>query len=98
MDKHDYLRRYIEATRDVRGGFDGSRPRGEHPIGRTAYVDLFAGSGRARVRETRQFIDGSPLVALKTARNPFTVVILCELNETNAEALRRRTAVRRPTV
>ena len=32
--------------------------------GRLYYVDLFAGPGRCRMRETRKEIDGSPLVAL----------------------------------
>src|SRR5438046_6160343 len=29
------------------------------------YVDLFAGPGKCRVRETKEEIDGSPLIALK---------------------------------
>jgi three-Cys-motif partner protein len=33
--------------------------------GKLYYVDLFAGPGRCRVRETNEEIDGSPLVALK---------------------------------
>jgi hypothetical protein len=39
-EKHHYLRNYIQATRAVRGRF--SR-------GGTAFVDVFAGPGRAKV-------------------------------------------------
>jgi three-Cys-motif partner protein len=33
--------------------------------GKLYYVDLFAGPGRCRIRETHEEIDGSPLIALK---------------------------------
>lgn len=33
--------------------------------GKIYYVDLFAGPGKCRIRETREEIDGSPLIALK---------------------------------
>ena len=62
---------------------------------RLRYIELYAGPGSARVRETGQFIDGSPLVALKAAanKNPFTKVVLCDLAEANASALQKRTAL-----
>jgi len=59
--------------------------------GGAAFVDLFAGPGRARVVETGGFIDGSPLLALKHANSPFTRVILCEKEPENRSALERRT-------
>lgn len=94
-DKYDLLRRYVEATAQARAGFDGTRLRqdGYPRPGGTSYIELYAGPGRARIRETGQFVDGSPLVALKAAanKNPFTKVVLCDLAEANANALRKRT-------
>ena len=93
-EKHDILQRFVEATAQARAGFDGTRRREDTPIGGTGYIDLYAGPGRARVRETGKFIDGSPLVALKAAavKNPFTKVVLCDLAKANASALHTRTA------
>lgn len=86
LEKHDYLRRYIEATA-------GPRSRYLPPNGRggAAYIDLFAGPGRARVQETGEDIDGSPLLALKHERAPFTKLIFCDWEPENADALAVRT-------
>lgn len=93
-EKHDLLRKFVEATAQARANYDGTRPRGDHGPGGTSYIELYAGPGRARVRETGRFIDGSPLVALKAAdaKNPFTRAVLCDLAPVNAAALRKRTA------
>lgn len=87
VDKHDPLGRYIQATRGPRK--DYLPPRGR---GGAAYIDLFAGPGRARVWSTGAVVDGSPLIALKHVEAPFTKLILCEKDPENAAALRRRTA------
>jgi three-Cys-motif partner protein len=58
--------------------------------GGAAFIDLFAGPGRARIRETGEEIDGSPLVALRHHEVPFSRVVLCELDPDNAQALRKR--------
>ena len=92
-DKHFYLQKYVEATRAVRARY--LEPEGARPAGGAAFVDLFAGPGRARVRETGEIIDGSPLVALGHDEAPFTHVILCELLEVNAQTLTQRTAQHR---
>ncbi len=87
-DKHDYLGRYIEATHGPRSKYlvaDGGRPAGG-----AAFVDLFAGPGRARVRTTGEIIDGSPLVAARHADAPFTKLILADLAPENVEALGQR--------
>lgn len=55
------------------------------------YVDLFAGAGRAQIRNTQQIIDASPLLVLGIP-NGFTKYIFCELNAENADALRKRAA------
>lgn len=85
--KHDYLNRYIEATRQVRRRYLA-------PVGRggAAFIDLFAGPGRARVNTNGTIIDGSPLIALKHAGAPFTRVIVCDKDAENAAALRQRTS------
>lgn len=80
-DKHGYLRSYIDATREARRKF---KHRG--------FIDLFAGPGRVRVRETGEVCDGSPLIALAHEAAPFTRVILCDIAEANVAALRHRTA------
>src|SRR5687768_5579403 len=65
-DKHYYLERYIDATRAVRAKY--LRPAGSRPAGGAAFVDLFAGPGRCRLRESGQIINGSPLIALANAK------------------------------
>jgi three-Cys-motif partner protein len=53
------------------------------------YVDLFAGSGRSRIRGTTRIVPASPLLVL---RNPasFSRYIFCEMNREKADALRSR--------
>ena len=82
--KHDILRRYLSASGGPRRGYLPPAPGG------AAFVDLFAGPGRARVRTTGELDDGSPLIALKQPLG-FTRLVLCELDPENADALRRRT-------
>jgi three-Cys-motif partner protein len=82
--KHEILRKFIEATIPVRNKY-----LPEHGgTGGAAFVDLFAGPGRARVRETSALVDGSPLIAKK---HNFTKVILCDLDPGNVDVLRTRT-------
>jgi three-Cys-motif partner protein len=86
-DKHYYLQQYIEATREVRSRF--LPPKGS---GGAAFIDLFAGPGIVRVRDSGEIREGSPMVALRHAAAPFTRVILCDLDSDNANALRARTS------
>jgi three-Cys-motif partner protein len=86
-DKHYYLERYINATRQVRAKF--LPPKG---IGGAAFIDLFGGPGRCCVRGARpEIIYGSPLIALRHEEAPFTRVVVCDLDRENVEALRERT-------
>jgi three-Cys-motif partner protein len=89
-DKHEPLHHYIEATWAARAKFLAPRP-GVVPGG-AAFIDLYAGPGRARVRTTGAFVDGSPLLALNHQKAPFTRVILCDIDPANADALKKRTA------
>lgn len=90
LHKHDILNRYIEASAGPRGTFLRSRP-GYSPGG-AGFIDLFAGPGRARVRDTEEFIPGSPIVALEHAGQPFSRVVAIDLDSENVSALRSRTA------
>lgn len=84
-EKHDILQRYLSASGGVRRGYLPPAP------GSAAFVDLFAGPGRARVRKTGELEDGSPLIALKQPVG-FTRLVLCELDVENLAALRHRVA------
>ena len=87
-EKHDRLRKYIDASRAARRKFvEGT--------GGATYIDLYCGSGRAIVRETGMLIDGSPLVAFRSARDggvPFSEVHLADVSEPSVEAARQRIA------
>jgi len=60
--KHQYLCRYIDISRAVRAQW--TRPGG---AGAT-YIDPFCGTGRAKVRETGEWIDGGAVSAWKESR------------------------------
>lgn len=53
------------------------------------YIDLFAGSGRARIRGTRRVVNASPLLILGMPE-AFDKYIFCEGDESYAEALETR--------
>ena len=53
------------------------------------YIDLYSGPGLARVRETRRFLWGSPLLALMV-RDPFDKYVFCESNPESMDALQKR--------
>lgn len=84
LDKHEYVRRYIEATHGARARYLGPGNGG------AAFVDLYAGPGRARIRDTGEFVAGSPFLALDHKVAPFSRVVLCELAEVNLTALSKR--------
>lgn len=53
------------------------------------YVELYAGSGRGRIRGSSRIILGSPMLALGV-RDPFDKYIFCEEVTENLEALKKR--------
>jgi three-Cys-motif partner protein len=53
------------------------------------YIDLFAGSGRSRIKGTSRIVAGSPLIALDVYP-PFDHYILCEKNKEKLQALETR--------
>lgn len=85
-DKHHYLRQYIGATRLVRKKFLGPGKGG------AAFIDIFAGPGMVRVRDTGEIRDGSPLIAVKHREAPFSKLIFCDHDPDNVNALGVRVA------
>jgi three-Cys-motif partner protein len=53
------------------------------------YIDLFAGAGYARIKETKKIYKSSALIAMSVP-NPFTKYILCEQDPERFEALKTR--------
>jgi three-Cys-motif partner protein len=77
--KLDYLARYIEVFETAMKGKWPTRN----------YIDLMAGPGKDRVRESGKILLGSPLLAL-TAKHPFTDYFFVDLEKQNADALQTR--------
>lgn len=85
FDKHDRLRRYIDITHATRRKYVDRAG--------AAYIDLFCGSGRAIVRDSEQRIDGSPLVAFKSAAErgvPFSELHIGDIDESKCRAAEER--------
>jgi len=53
------------------------------------YLDLFAGSGRSKIRDTTRIVNASPLIVLGLAE-VFDKYICYEINKKNADALKQR--------
>lgn len=53
------------------------------------YVDLFAGTGRARIRGTERIVPASPLLAL-TVEHPFDRYVFCEADASRMSTLQER--------
>jgi three-Cys-motif partner protein len=76
-EKHQYLCRYIDISRAVRSKWTA--------VGRVGatFIDPFCGPGRARVRETGEWIDGGAVAAWKKSRDggaPFTQIYIGDLD------------------
>src|ERR1019366_5272252 len=57
--------------------------------GKRVYIELYAGPGHSKIRDTSRIIAGSPIRAL-SVKDPFDKYIFCEENPTYLEALRVR--------
>ena len=53
------------------------------------YVELYAGAGYSKIRDTTKLIFGSPVLALKV-KDPFDKYVFCEEKPTNLKALKIR--------
>jgi three-Cys-motif partner protein len=56
---------------------------------RRIYVELYAGAGYSRIRDTSKFIFGSPLLALRV-KDPFDKYVFCEEKPNKLNALKVR--------
>lgn len=83
-DKLYYLERYIDIF---------SVGMQKKWAGKLYYADLFAGPGKCRIRETKEEIDGSPLIALKFN---FAKYFFFESDPACYEALASRVKTRAP--
>src|SRR3972149_4830590 len=73
-EKHERLRKYVDICRAVRRKFI-------QRCGAATYIDLYCGSGRSKIRDTNEVIDGSPLFAFKCARDggvPFSEIYIAD--------------------
>lgn len=89
-EKHQLLLRYIDISRAVRRRWVGPTNAG------ATYIDLFCGPGRAKVRKTGEWIDGSCVAAWKKSVEggaPFSTVYVADADaeklEYATERLRR---------
>lgn len=85
-EKHDKLRRYVDVSRAVRRKFTEG-------FGGATYIDLYCGPGRAVIRGSKESIDGSPLVAVKCARDdgvPFSSIHIADVSESDCQAAAQR--------
>lgn len=79
--KYHFLERYLEIFSS------GMKDKWENRF----YLDLFSAAGLARVRGSGELVHTSAMIA-GTVRDPFTRLILCERDKSNAEALSARLA------
>lgn len=92
-EKHGYLSRYIDITRATRMKWLGPRGAG------ATYIDLFCGTGRAKIRTTGEWIEGGCVAAWRKSVEggaPFSRVYIADLDRDRrsyaAERLRRHGA------
>jgi three-Cys-motif partner protein len=90
-DKLKIVTDYIQASSAARRGYLGTG---------AAYIDVFCGPGRSKIRPTGQFIDDSPVAAFKKAEvslAPFTSINISDADpELLATADKRLSALGAP--
>jgi three-Cys-motif partner protein len=82
-EKHAYLQRYVDIARATRSKYLGNGKAG------ATLIDLFCGPGRAKVRETGSWIDGSSIAAWKVSvkgNAPFSRVLVADLDDAKRKA------------
>ena len=87
LEKHERLRKYVDSAHGARRAF----------ANRTTYVDLYCGPGRSMIRETKEFVNGSPLVAWEAGKqhgDQFAQFFLADAVEENLQAARTRLEAR----
>lgn len=93
--KHEYLKRYVQITAATRKKYLGRGKAG------ATLIDLFCGTGRARVKNTNAWSDGSALIAWTQSvdsGSPFSEIYIADLNPHSREACALRLRSRGATV
>lgn len=88
VEKHDRVKRYIQAASGARAKF--LPPKGN---GGATYIELYSGAGRSLITGTNQIIEGSAVMAFnagRASRYPFSEMHLSDLNAQNSAALAER--------
>lgn len=83
IEKHKFLKRYLDISKATRQKFLGDGNAG------ATYIDLFCSTGRARIRETGAWIDGSAISAWKIGQEggaPFSEILVADIDQTRREA------------
>lgn len=86
-EKHGLLLTYLSLHAAPRQSFIGPGKAG------SAYIDVFSGPGRARIRGTTKYIDGSAVRAWKSSLEkgaPFTEVYIADADEEKRRACASR--------
>ncbi|MFK3965710.1 three-Cys-motif partner protein TcmP [Ensifer adhaerens] len=86
-EKHELLCRYIDISKSARAKYLGPGKGG------AAYIDLFCGTGRCRVRTTGEWIDGGAVAAWNKSVEggyPFTRVIVADADPVRLDATVQR--------
>lgn len=87
LDKHELIQRYVDITSATRAKFLGQGNAG------ATFIDLFCSYGRAYVRDSNSWIDGSSLVAWYASvksKRPFSDIYLADINEGARSSCSRR--------
>lgn len=81
-EKHARLRRYVGASSGARKHYDGN----------STYIELYSGTGRARIEKDGRLIDGSALVAAREAakRVPFGHIHIGDVEQAHVAACEQR--------
>jgi three-Cys-motif partner protein len=77
-EKHSYLLRYLDISRETRKKCIGPGNAG------AGYFDLFCATGKSRVKDTDKWIDGSAVAARKASLSngtPFTAIYISDINK-----------------
>jgi len=76
-EKHGFLKRYLDISRATRQKFIGPRRAG------ATYIDLFCATGRAKIKGTNEWVDGSAVAAWKISVDGgarFTEMIISDID------------------
>ncbi len=100
-EKHQRLQKYVDISQATRRKFLEGRRNSKGAPGGATYVDLFCGYGRSILRDSGEVIDGSPLVAFKSASfsdTAFSEVHVGDTENSKVEAASKRLTAAGATV